>query len=309
MITEKDLQISNKSYTNKDFASIYQEVLDLAKKLSNRFDPETSNESDPFIVLIKLLSFMGDKINYNIDKNILERFMPSATQESSMRNLCEMMGYNMHYYIAPETTITIQYVGKEELSESHSFTIPKYTYVSNSNTEDENKVNFFIKNRDITVDSNNIVYGTTNEPNFYIHGGNIVVIEGEIKQLTILGDDTIHLDNLDDNNRVYFPERMVAENGIFIEGGINKGIENEWIKIDNLNIRDNLFVYKFGYDSLKGLPYIEFPDNISALIGDGLKIKYTVTSGLSGNINAKVLNCLNIIVMGMKSCKQSHLTL
>lgn len=294
MITEQELNISNKSYTNKDFASIYQEILDLAKKLSNRFDPETSNESDPFIVLMKLLSFMGDKINYNIDKNILERFMPSATQESSMRNLCEMMGYNMHYYIAPETTITIQYVGSADLT-NKSFTIPQYTYVSNSNSENENKVNFFIKNRNITIDNKNTIYGTEDEQGYYDEDhGNIVVIEGELKDLTILGDTNIHLDNLDSNNRIYFPEKMVAENGVFITNDIDKGIENEWVKIDNLNIRDNLFVYKFGYDSLKGLPYIEFPDNISALIGDGLKIKYTVTSGLSGNINSKVLNCLTI---------------
>lgn len=35
MITEKELQISNKSYINKDFQTIYPEILDIAKKLSN----------------------------------------------------------------------------------------------------------------------------------------------------------------------------------------------------------------------------------------------------------------------------------
>ena len=66
--TEKELQISNQSYTNKDFESIYSELLTLAKKISYKFDPTDTNESDPFIVLTKLLAFVGDKTNYNVDK-------------------------------------------------------------------------------------------------------------------------------------------------------------------------------------------------------------------------------------------------
>lgn len=36
MATKNELNISNKSYTNKDFASIYPELLDLCKNISNR---------------------------------------------------------------------------------------------------------------------------------------------------------------------------------------------------------------------------------------------------------------------------------
>lgn len=34
--TKKDLQIDNISYTNKDFAQIYPELVDLAKKITNK---------------------------------------------------------------------------------------------------------------------------------------------------------------------------------------------------------------------------------------------------------------------------------
>ena len=37
------------------------------------------------------------------------------------------------------------------------------------------------------------------------------------------------------------------------------------------------------------MPYIQFPDDISSLISDGLRIAYISTSGLSGNISAKTL--------------------
>ena len=79
MFTEQELQINNKSYTNKDFNTIYPELLDLATKLTNKWDPTTSNESDPGVVLLKLGALLADKNNYNIDKNVLETFPLSVT--------------------------------------------------------------------------------------------------------------------------------------------------------------------------------------------------------------------------------------
>ena len=87
MITNKDLEIQNISYTNKDFGQIYPELLDVVKNITNKWDPETTNESDPGIVLLKALALVGDKLNYNIDKNTLEQFIASATQETSVRRL------------------------------------------------------------------------------------------------------------------------------------------------------------------------------------------------------------------------------
>ena len=53
MYTEQELQISNKSYTNKDFQTIYPELLDLVPKLTDKWAPMNSNESDPGVVLLK----------------------------------------------------------------------------------------------------------------------------------------------------------------------------------------------------------------------------------------------------------------
>ena len=47
MINKEELKISNESYTNKDFESIYPEVVGLIKKISPKWDPSLSNESDP----------------------------------------------------------------------------------------------------------------------------------------------------------------------------------------------------------------------------------------------------------------------
>ena len=78
--------LSNLSYTNKDFNSIYVELLDLVKQLTYKWDPSISNESDPGNILLKLDAIIGDKNNYNIDKNILENFPETLTQDISARS-------------------------------------------------------------------------------------------------------------------------------------------------------------------------------------------------------------------------------
>ena len=60
------------SYTNKDFESVYIELLDLVKKLTYKWDPSLSNESDPGVILLKLNALIADKIDYNVDSNILQ---------------------------------------------------------------------------------------------------------------------------------------------------------------------------------------------------------------------------------------------
>ena len=75
--------LSSMSYTNKDYRAIYTELLELVKKLTYKWDPTITNESDPGMILLKLDAIIGDKNNYNIDKNILEAFPETLTQEFS----------------------------------------------------------------------------------------------------------------------------------------------------------------------------------------------------------------------------------
>lgn len=267
--TERELEISNKSYTNKDFAAIYEELLTTAEKLSGRFSPTTAVESDPFIVILKLAALVADKTMYNIDKNLLETFISSCTQEESMRELTETLGYNMRYYVAAETDIICSYKGSDELT-SNIF-IPKYSIVETASK---------------------IPYVTTMDAEIYKDtktSANIEVIQGKVQSLTVLNNDTIQLENLNSNNRIYFPELMVAENGIFI----SNNLVSDWEKVNNLNTQTyGSAKYKFGFDSKRNRPYVEFPQWIADIIGEGLKIDYIVTQGEAGNVAAKELSSI-----------------
>ena len=95
------------SYTNKDFESVYVELLDLVKKLTYKWDPSVSNESDPGVILLKLNALIADKINYNIDNNILECFPETVSQLSNARQLFAQLGYFMKWYRSASTIISI----------------------------------------------------------------------------------------------------------------------------------------------------------------------------------------------------------
>ena len=283
MINDEELRISNKSYINKDFATIYPEIIETFKKITNRFDPETSNESDPMIVLLKLLAFVADKNNYNIDKNTLENFMLSATQETSMRKLCDMMGYYMNYYVAPEVDVTVMYTG-----DMSGTSIDLAPLVTRFGSKDETLNVEFILKEPISLQAQN---QAVTKP----------ALQGQLKSLLVNTSGTItssaaensliQLDNLDDNNRLYFPESNVAQNGVFVES--SKAKYEYWKVTTNLNYEEPLTkCFKFGYDSTRELPYIEFPKDIANIIEDGVRVYYIVTDGFSGNIKANVLNVL-----------------
>ena len=282
MITKYDINISNLSYCSKDFYQIYPEIVDLVKNLTEgAYDPENTNESDPGIVLLKVAAFLADKINYNIDKNILEVFITSATQEDSFRKICEMLGYNIKYYNSAETTVSVMWTG-EELPEEGELPknppryidLPPFKTVLTNEAKD---VSYVLTGNGITLTHR---YEAVEAP----------AMQGELVDLEINTDNIVLANNIDDNNRLYLPEQMIAENGIWITNASDK---KEWKRVDNLNtqLKGNP-VWKFGYDSSRQTPYIEFPSDYPSLMQEGLQIKYIRTSGASGNIKAGILTKL-----------------
>ena len=279
MITNQEINAVRLSATKKDFYQIWNELLDTAGKLSERWDPASTNESDPGIVLLKVLTAVADKLNYSIDTNILEAFMPTAAQEESMRKLTEMLGYSMKYYRSATTDVTISYAKTESDPLTEMVRIDRFTNIKDA----DDTVNYVtLKAIDLSNDN-----ATKSVP----------CIEGELVTCETDNDNIISISLLDDNNRYYLPETQIAENGIFV-ANVNDNLNSpqesdEWEKVDNLNAKglgEDGKYYKFGFDSKEGLPYIQFPDNISSLIEDGLRIKYIRTHGASGNVSVRTLS-------------------
>lgn len=305
-----DNYVSNLSYINKDFESLWYEILETVPKLTKKWRPSEANESDPLIVLLKELGIFADKINFNIDKNILERFPATLTQLRSAYNTYEDLGYSPDWYISALTGITITYSGminqtlpSESEARGGSFVIPQFTQVS----DDDSALSY------VLLSAHQFTAGTPESIS-------VQAIEGTVNDLTINGATRITSANLDSQNRIYFPETNVAQNGIFISSSStfdsytynpdlitsDTGVIESWTRVDNLNqyLAGNR-VYKLGVDPVTNLVYIQFPEDIGVLIGDGLYIRYILSSGTDGNIGrgdiTKFLNTTSFTIYDASS--------
>lgn len=304
MLTSNEKELSNLSYTNKDFGTIYPELLDLATKLSYKWDPSQSDESDPGVVLLKLAALMADKNNYNIDKNILELFPLSVTQLPNARQLFDQLGYTMRYYQSATTDIELVLVNPPIPTESDYSDLGVDTILGDKTEEEIEKywedtemIYTLPRFTMISDPDNTIVYTITDEITLSTNGitEKVSAIQGTANQYLINGEKLITPANLDYNNRLYFTETDIAENGIFI----TTGQYDDWKRVDNLLIQEiGTPCYKFGITEDGNKCYLEFPTDIDTLMGSGLNITYIRTSGLEGNIAKTKLNQFHVDTKG-----------
>lgn len=271
---------NSQSYTNKDFRSIFEEQLEVASKLTDKWDPSQSNESDPGVVLLKENAIIGDKLSYNMDTNILELFPGTVKQENVARNLFAQLGYNMHWYQAAtgELSFTFgSFVDDSESTITH-FEIPAFSTFSNN----ENTIIFTTTDTTLGTENSTVV---------------VDAIQGIPEIYELNGSSVLTLNNLDANNRLYFTGFDIAENGIFVvntSSGFNKS--NYWTKVNNLATQPlNSKIFKFGVEGNTNNCYIEFPEDVSTLIEDGLSIVFIRTLGASGNVPIHTISKINNI--------------
>lgn len=263
-----DNLLNNMSYTNKEFKDVYEELLALTEKISYRWNPKESNESDPGVVLLKLCAILADKLNYNIDKNVLECFPVSVTQESNARSLFEQLGYFMGWYKGASGNIQISWKGENT---GYVYNLPRFSMVSN--------------------DDNSIVYTLTSDVALSSDGSvaQCSAVQGVVQDFMINGDTIITTQNLDSNNRIYFSNYNIAENGIFIENDLFG--YDDWKRVNNLEVESyGSPVYKFGVSQDNDVCYLEFPEDAYNIFGNGIRIKYISTDGQDGNVSSKIIN-------------------
>ena len=111
--------ISRLQYTSRDYASIYQDLIDAIPILTNRWT--SREETDPGIVLVKLMSMLGDMLSYNQDKKALEVYPGSVTERKNAAQIFGLVGYDMHWY--QSATCIVNFSNSSSLA----ITIPRFT--------------------------------------------------------------------------------------------------------------------------------------------------------------------------------------
>lgn len=268
-----DVINNNTSYTNKDFNSIYAELLDIIPNITNKWNP--SSEADPGVVLVKLMAVLGDKLNYNIDKQVLEMFPASVTQRKNARQMFRFIGYNMSWYQAAEASVGIKVKSliQDESGVETRVTIPRFTRLTNS----KNSVSF------VTVEPVTL-YGNDLDTIKYVKA-----LQGNLINYTVNNSTDIKLSNLDENYKLYLTDIPVAENGIFVcDAGSDL---YDWQQVDNIDsYPSGSKVFEFGINDAEDQCYLRFPADVNNVsLADALNISYVVCNGASGNILSNVI--------------------
>ena len=91
-------------YTSKDYTSIKEDLIDLIPS----FVPSWTNRdpADFGMALIELFSYMGDILNYYIDRSANEAFIGTASQRDSVLQISRLLGYNPTAATAATVTLT-----------------------------------------------------------------------------------------------------------------------------------------------------------------------------------------------------------
>jgi hypothetical protein len=109
-------------YTSKDYTSIKEDLIDLIPA----FVPSWTNRdpADFGMALIELFSYMGDILNYYIDRSANEAFIGTASQRDSVLQISRLLGYNPT--AATAATVTLTFYN----SSASAITVPVKTKVA-----------------------------------------------------------------------------------------------------------------------------------------------------------------------------------
>src|SRR5438874_539406 len=94
-------------YTNKDFASLRQAMLDLARYRL----PEWTDQSpaDLGALLVDLFAYMGDVILYYQDRIASESFLLTAAERRSVLHLLRLIGYELQPPVAASASLDLTF--------------------------------------------------------------------------------------------------------------------------------------------------------------------------------------------------------
>lgn len=115
-------------YTSRDYSAIRDDLISLipvyAPKWTNR-DP-----ADLGMTLIELFSYMGDLLNFYIDRSANEGFLATASQRSSILQLASMLGYTPTTSAAATVTLTFTNTSED------AYVVPAKTQIATSSIVD-----------------------------------------------------------------------------------------------------------------------------------------------------------------------------
>lgn len=138
-----ELYVPQVDYTSRDFLSISNDM----KALIPNFAPQwTSRDSTDFgIVLLELFAYMGDLLNYYVDRAANEAFIETATQRETVVRLAKMLNYTPNDVSPASGSVTLSNSG------SSTITVPTGSQFSATASDGSTTITYELLGTGVTV--------------------------------------------------------------------------------------------------------------------------------------------------------------
>lgn len=268
-------------YTSRDYYSLRAELITLIQDRVNRGTGKVWTATDPTdfgVAMVEAFAYMGDIVNYYIDRIANEAYLPTASQRQNILNIAGTYGYVPVGYRASETTMTFYSLRTEEV------TLPVGTVLSVSVVcDDVIQDLLFTLTEEVVLDASD---GTTptEATGTISHGQNVSVTsdypafpsellgssDGTANQTYVLSENQV----VDGTVKVYVSTSDVFE---------------PWVEVTHLtDYGPNDPVYSTKLDADNFVSVI-FGDGVSGAIPStdaAIRATYVVGGGTIGNIGA-----------------------
>jgi hypothetical protein len=255
-------------YTSRDYAAIRDDLVALIPFLLPEWT--TTDASDFGITLIELFAYMGDMLNYYIDRSANEGFINTATQRSSVLSIAKMLNYSPSNGTPATVTLSFQN------STASVITVPARTQVATTTT--------------INGLSTQIIFETNSDISVPAAVG---AIKGSAA-VTATQGVTVNSEYVGNSDGTAYQVWALAQNPLISKttSVLANGVSyNEVSYLLDAGYNDP--VYTVSTDA-NGISYINFGDNISGRIppSGSIYVTYRIGGGVSGNVGPNTLTYL-----------------
>ena len=263
-------------YSQKDFIDTYEDLISIIQSSTTKWDPQATNESDPGLIIVKLLALLEDKFNYKFDMAQAQGYIDTVSDPQYAQDLFRMLGYVMK---SARTSRGNIYITLKESNEA-PIHIPRHTVVTNATKS----INFFTL-KDIDIPKNTVITSSKEVPVAY----------GSPFQISKDGITDFTLKDIDEDGRLPLGQTNLPQNGVFIYTvGTSGGAEvlyDEW-KYYDLAITATKNTKYYTISTLESNEtYIQFPKDFDTLIGTSkIRVFATYTEGVNSNIPERTLS-------------------
>lgn len=259
-------------YTSRDYLTLREEMAALIPY----FAPNWTNRdpADFGMTLIELFAYMGDQLNYYVDRSLNEAFITTASQRDNVLRIARLLGYTPTESTAAKVLLTFQN------STASAITVPAKTKVATTivNSGTSTQI-IFETDTAVTVPAK---VGATN--------GSITVnaTQGESKGFGFDPDDGVIGISTGSSNQFFeIPESPVIGGSVEIDIA---GVKYTYVPfLIDYQSYDPVFTT---YNDAEGNTFVLFGDGISGRIPANqaeIKATYRIGGGKAGNVAANTI--------------------